>query len=227
MTALAPTAPSTRNIVESYLLNTARIGGMGFEPLVQAVKNPIFIQCIKDSVREISNEAMQRHGMPISLIPDRINVRHCAAAFMIRAHPNHAFASIGQLEAQLMEATEQYLAVQDAICRMIASSKQKTFAVVPPALTKEFKEKIVSYITAFNAWKVIDEGRLSIRIKGALLTLYCHNKDVESNSTIAENFKIEIERLESILKKIIGDDSFDEFRVSCEMGSLTVGGQSA
>lgn len=216
---------TTLRLVEAYLSTaptTERIRDMSFDGLIEFLRNRVTIATTKACLERIQRLAIQRHGLPESVVLcESVNVRVFLSGWMIAFHPSKVFESIGALERALFNATGPLLTAFEAILTHVSKSPGHTFAEVPPNLTADFPTLLFDFVAKFRAWKVPDAARVAHRIRAALFALYQAERqlpaDEPPDSRLRADFRSEIERMRSRLEQIAGAEAlrrFDEERLN-------------
>lgn len=181
-------------------------------PLIKTMKLILYRVCV------LTAEGVRT--CPGSGETNTINVRVFLASFMIAYHPRSVFERVRQLETELIDASIKMLAVFDAICLAIIDTHGDSFNKKPDDEALTFPGVLHAYLKAFEAWKLLDEAKLTDRIKHALNALY-HAEDhlIEGDQDTARlrtEFRSRQARLREKLVKIAGQvalDSLDALRV--------------
>lgn len=144
----------------------------------------------------------------------KVNVRIFMAAYMIVYFPLTVFASMGDLETPLLEASKQLLESLDYI--MVYLKETESFhgiitAPLPKALAVPFHVLAANYLQYFQTWKETDLVGLITRIKATLVELYTTRNGRPANDPDMAEFGIGINRLRQKLATLAGNDELAQF----------------
>ena len=147
--------------------------------------------------------------------PETVSVRVFLAGYMIAYRPTHVFESMGELEQKLFDASKPVLEHFRQLCYVVQRNPTKPFGTYCMVHSKEFPDKLFTYLGRFREWKVPDEMKLRSRIKHALVAMYQGMShlpaDEAPDSKLNTEFKTQIRRLRTKLVQIAGEEALAEF----------------
>lgn len=205
--------------------NLKRILFCSFEALVIFLREKSTITAAKALLMRVHHVTTILHGTPPNAV-ESVNVRVFLAMFMIAIRPTHVFEDINGLERALMDASHRLLGCFESIISQLLA-RNFTISNVDFTLRSSFAALLFDYLTKFKAWKVPDEGKLTCRIKHALIALYEAEKqlppDEPEDSKLKVEFKTQIARLSDKLRQIAGVDVLNDFNAQRASGAVVAG----
>jgi hypothetical protein len=196
---------------DARLLKEAVIS-MGFSHLVIHLRRKDVIASGKALFMRLHYMCEFLHPSEIRLDPT-INVRKLLAMYMIVFYHADCIEEPDNLSRALMDAS---VTLQDMVEEIVHQYNDKgRFCLIEENILKSFVPSVGNYITKFNAWKVPDEARLTLRIRHGLHALY-HAQNMVPNdepedSPLNAELRTQIARLRAKLVQIAGPEQLIDF----------------
>lgn len=195
-----------------------------FEALIVFLREKSTIAAARALLMRVHRLSTILHGFPPNS-DESVNVRVFLAMYMIALRPSHVFEEINVLERALMDAANRLLRCFESIISQVLA-RNFTLSSVDFTLQSSFATLLFDYLTKFKAWKIPDEGKLTCRIKHALVALYEAQKqlppDEPEDSKLKIEFKTQIERLSTKLRQIAGVDALNDFNAQRSSGTVVI-----